>query len=143
MNAIDKVRDEMAKSKGGQITYLGEGVTALLGIHPEYASNIAAEGKTLKGCLDAIKKGAKGGVSDPATSTKSICAYYGIKVEDANRLAREVNMAMLGGAVPQTPAHVDDIDSWARRQTKEILMPQTKPEPKRDDFDLDALLGVL
>ena len=98
MNAIDKVRDEMAKSKGGQITYLGEGVTALLGIHPEYAEAIAAEGKTLAGCLEAIKKGAKGGVSDPATSTRSICNYYGIKTDDVNRLAVEVHMAMLGGS---------------------------------------------
>jgi len=32
MSAIDKIRDEMAKSKGGQIGYLGEGVTALLGL---------------------------------------------------------------------------------------------------------------
>lgn len=46
MNAIDKVRDEMAKDKSGQISYLGEGLTALLGIHPEYAEAIAAEGKT-------------------------------------------------------------------------------------------------
>lgn len=128
MNAIDKVRDEMAKSKGGQITYLGEGVTALLGIHPEYAANIAAEGKTLKGCLEAIKKGAKGGVSDPATSTKSICDYYGIKTDDVNRLAVEVHMAMLGGSVPQTPA---------------VPAAHCAPAPKRDDFDLDALLGVL
>jgi hypothetical protein len=118
----------MAKDKSGQITYLGEGLTALLGIHPQYAANIAAEGKTLKGCLEAIKKGAKAGVSDPATSTKSICAYYGIEVEDANRLAMEVNMAMLGGSVPQTPA---------------VPVAHCAPAPKRDDFDLDALLGVL
>lgn len=128
MQAIDKVRDEMAKDKSGQIGYLGEGLTALLGIHPEYAANIAADGKTLKGCLEAIKKGAKGGVSDPATSTKSICAYYGIEVEDANQLAMEVNMAMLGGSVPQTPA---------------VTAAHCAPAPKRDDFDLDALLGVL
>lgn len=128
MNAIDKVRDEMAKDKRRQISYLGEGMTALLGIHPEYAERIAAEGKTLKGCLEAIKKGAKCELIDPETSTKSICAYYGIKVEDANRLAREVNMAMLGGAVPQTPA--EDV--------REKEMPGAG-----DDFDLDALLGVL
>lgn len=127
MQAIDKVRDEMAKSKDGKLTYLGEGVTALLGIHPEYAEAIAAEGKTLAGCLEAIKKGAKGGVSDPATSTRSICDYYGIKTDDVNRLAVEVHMAMLGGAVPQASAS----------------KPEPKPEPRRDDFDLDALLGVL
>ena len=135
MNAIDKVRDEMAKSKGGQITYLGEGVTALLGIHPEYAEAIAAEGKTLAGCLEAIRKGAKGGVSDPATSTRSICNYYGIKADDVNRLAVEVHMAMLGGAVPQASA--EDVREKGKGK-REKEMPGTG-----DDFDLDALLGVL
>lgn len=120
MNAIDKVRDEMAKSRDDKLTFLGEGVTALLGIHPEYAGNIAAEGKTLKGCMEAIRKGAKGGVSDPVASTKSICEYYGIQAGDVNRLAVEVNLAMLGEK-PQTPA----------------------PVKAREDFDLDALLGGL
>lgn len=142
MNAIDKVRDEMAKSKDGKLTYLGEGVTALLGIHPEYAEKIAAEGKTLDGCLEAIKKGAKGGVSDPATSTKSICNYYGIKTDDVNRLAVEVHMAMLGGAVPQTPA--EDSREKGKEEREKGKGKREKEMPGTgDDFDLDALLGVL
>lgn len=127
MQAIDKIRDEMAKTKDSKITYLGEGITALLGIHPEHAAAIAAEGKTLAGCMDAIKKGAKGGVSDPEASTRAICKYYGIQVEDARRLAAEVNLTLLGGA-PQTPAPPPK---------------SAKPAPAGEGFDLDALLGGL
>lgn len=124
MNAIDKIRDEMAKSKDKKIDYLGEGMTALLRIHPEYAEKVAAKDKTLSGCLEAIKRGAKGGVSDPAMTTKAICSYYGIKCESVERLAVEVHLAMLGGEIPQTPALV-------REQEKPAM---------RDEFDLDAML---
>ena len=132
MQAIDKIRDEMAKSKDSKITYLGEGVTALLGIHPAYAEAIAAEGKTLAGCMEAIKKGAKGGVSDPEASTRAICRYYGIETDDPRRLAAEVNLALLGGA-PQTPAP----------QTPAPPPESAKPAPAREGFDMDALLGGL
>ena len=127
MNAIDKIRDEMAKSKDKKIDYLGEGMTALLRIHPEYAEAVAAAGKTLTGCLEAIKKGARGGVSDPAMSTRAICDYYGIKPQSVERLAVEVHLAMLGD-VPQTPAPVPVA---------------VTPAPAKDEFDLDAMLGGL
>ena len=127
MNAIDKIRDEMAKSKDKKIDYLGEGMTALLRIHPEYAEAVAAAGKTLTGCLEAIKKGARGGVSDPAMSTRAICGYYGIKPQSVERLAVEVHLAMLGD-VPQTPAPAPE---------------PVKPAPVKDEFDLDAMLGGL
>ena len=128
MEAIDKIRDEMARHKNKQIDYLGEGMTALLSIHPEYAEAVAGKDKTLNGCLEAIKKGARGGVSDPAMSTKAICGYYGIKPESVERLAVEVHLAMLGGDVPQTPAPAP--------------VP-VKPAPVKDEFDLDAILGGL
>lgn len=117
MNAIDRIRDEMAKSRDNKVTWLGEGMTALLGIHPEYAGNIAAEGKTLAGCMEAIRKRAEGGVADPITSTRAICEYYGIQADDMSRLCSEVHMAVLGGT--------------------------SAPAKKKDDFDLDALLGGL
>lgn len=129
MNAIDKIRDEMAKSKDKKIDYLGEGMTALLRIHPEYAEAVAAAGKTLSGCLEAIKKGAKNGISDPAMSTRSICGYYGIEPQSVERLAVEVHLAMLGGEVPQTPAPAPE--------------PVKPAPPQKNDFDLDAMLGGL
>ena len=157
MEAMDKVRDEMAKNKGGQITVLGEGVTALLGIHPEVADKIAAEGKTLKGCLEAICKAAKGGVADAVASTKAICAYYGIEA-DANRLAVEVNLAMLGDDLirrfaPPSPegegkqcdpgrvCHEGEGNQCATgRAYREGEGKQSAPE---DEFDLDKILGGL
>lgn len=140
MQAIDKVRDEMAKTRDPKITFLGEGVTALLGIHPEYSGNIATEGKTLSGCLEVIRRGARGGVSDPIMSTKAICEYYGIKAGDVKHLAAEVNMAMLGADVPQTPADVGAAGSGRATGTRE----QKQPEPvKHEEFDLDAMLGGL
>ena len=127
MNAIDRIRDEMAKSKDKKIDYLGEGMTALLRIHPEYAEAVAAKDKTLSGCLEAIKEGARGGVSDPAMSTRAICGYYGIKPQSVERLAVEVHLAMLGD-VPQTPAPAPVA---------------VTPAPVKDEFDLDAMLGGL
>lgn len=127
MNAIDKIRDEMAKSKDKKIDYLGEGMTALLRIHPEYAEAVAGKDKTLNGCLNAIRSAAKGGISDPINSTKAICDYYGIKPQSVERLAVEVHLAMLGD-VPQTPAPAPE---------------PVKPAPVKDEFDLDAMLGGL
>lgn len=128
MSAMDKIRDEMAKSKGGKLAFLGEGMTALLSIHPEYGEKIAQAGKSLEGCLDAIRRGAKGGVSDPMASTKAICEYYGIEAADHARLAAEVNLALLGGNVPQAPA---------------APVAHCAPAPGANDFDLDALLEAL
>lgn len=152
MEAMDKVRDEMAKNKGRQSTFLGEGVTALLGIHPEVADKIAAEGKTLKGCLEAIRKAAKGGVADPVASTRAICAYYGIEA-DANRLAVEVNLAMLGekpqaqagdGGTTSQSASKDAASSPERgaeaAAERGEVRAQSVPE---DEFDLDKILGGL
>ncbi len=124
--AIDKIRDELAGSKSSQITLLGEGVTAMLRLHPEWDGDILAKGKTLKGALEEVRKHATGGCSDPIQTTASLCGYYGIKCDDSKRLALEVSAALMGGI--------------ATAPTVEKPKPA---EPEPDPFDLDALMGVL
>ena len=124
--AVDKVRDELAGSKSSQITLLGEGVTAMLRLHPEWDGNILEKGKTLKGALDEVRKHATGGCSDPIQTTASLCGYYGIDCKDPRALALEVSAALMGGT------------------TQAPVTGQPAPTaPKPDPFDLDALLGVL
>lgn len=127
--AVDKVRDEMAKAKGGQIQLLGEGLTALLQLHPEWAEPILAEGKTLVGALGEVRKNATGGCSDPIQTTKSLCAYYGVKCENPHVLALEVTVALMGDCEKGT----------GMANAAPAKQPQTSADP--DPFDLDALLA--
>lgn len=131
--AIDKVRDEMAKSKGEKLQLLGEGVTALLQMHPELEANILAKGKTLSGALEAVRKGAVGGCSDPIQTTRSLCAYYGIPCENPHALALEVTVAMMGGETPSQSLSVTALP----------LTGASREEAPADPFDLDALMGEL
>jgi len=131
--ALDKVRDEMAKANNRQIQYLGEGVTVLLQHYPHTAEAIGADGKSLKDCLTAIRNAARSGVADPATATEAILKYYGIAdLGDPARLAAEVNLALCGGAPAPHPAPP----------------PHCAPSPSAkaqapSAFDIDALLEGL
>lgn len=131
MAGIDRIRDEMAKS-AGQTHFLGEGITALIGLYPGTESLFEDKGKTLAGCLDAIKKAAKNGVADPVTSTEAICKYYGLEFSDYRKLAVEVNLALCGGGMTEAA------------QTMPVIKPQTHAETLTPGgFDLDALLEGL
>ena len=131
--AIDKVRDEMAKAKGEKLQLLGEGMTALLQMHPELEEKILAKGKTLEGALGEVRKNAKGGCSDPIQTTRSLCAYYGIPCVYPHALALEVTVAMMGGEAPsQSPA-----------ASTLPLTGASQGEAPADPFDLDALMGEL
>lgn len=130
---IDSIRDEMARGTA-QVQFLGEGVTALCGLYPEVERLVTAAGKTLDGCLEAIKKAAKGGVADPVRSTEAICKYYGLDFKDYRRLAAEVNLALCGGA----QAHA------AEQGTEEApQVVDAAPTHDHAGFDLDALLEGL
>lgn len=118
--AMDKIRDEMAKEKGAYVRVVGEYLTLHLQDHPEDAAAILTKGKTIQGSLaqvkDAARKEAVGGVavlSDEA-AFRIVLSYFGI--------------AATGGAAP-------------------VDKPKPKPEPAKpapvDDLSLDALLGVL
>ncbi len=132
-NAIDKIRDEMAKSKGGQLQLLGEGLTSLLQLHPELEKLFMAKDKTLAGALEAVRKNATGGCSDPIQTTKSLCGYYGIECKNPHVLALEVAVAMMGGEAPSQPPAAAALPLTGASQGG------ASPDP----FDLDSILGVL
>ena len=158
-SAMDKIRDEMAKSKNAQIALLGEGLTTMLLLHPEWEENIAQDKKTIEGALGAVRKNAVGGCSDPVRTTKSLIEYYGINCADPRRLALEVTAGMMGGETPDTgngeavaamaAQHVGEIAAAMERHSERLRRGEiTDRHPDYDDapadpFDLDALLGVM
>lgn len=118
--AMDKVRDEMAKSKNPAIGGVGEMVTALLRQRPDWAAQIGAEGKTLKKLYDKMYGVAKQGkvgnsyFMSPLEAVKIACDYYGIDGDlpdlyGATVAESEPPKAPEGGA--QAPAPVDDLDA--------------------------------
>lgn len=139
-NAIDKIRDEMAASKDSKIQLLGEGLTAMLQLHPEWEQAILTKGKTIKGALDAVRKNATGGCSDPIQTTKSLCGYYGIEYKNPHVLALEVAVAMMGGETAVAGTSSAPANGGATFPKGEGT---GKPPMEADPFDLDSILGVL
>lgn len=113
--AVDKVRDEMAKSDRRYVQVVGEFLTAWLQAHPEGAEAILAKGKTVAGSLEKMRaearKGAQGdvGILDDETAFGVVLEYFGIK------------------------------GTGNRQQGTGAAAPQTSADP--DPFDLDALLA--
>ena len=138
-SGIDKVRDEMADSKAENIRLLGEGVTAMIQLHPEWDGHVLAEGKTLSGALSQVRKNAKGGCSDPLRTTTSLLEYYGISCDNPRRLCLEVCGLLAGG----------DTEAGEKETTSSVTAGAVPPshsgegfgEPVADPFDLDALLS--
>ena len=129
----------MAGSKDSKIQLLGEGLTAMLQLHPEWEQAILNKDKTIKGALDAVRKNATGGCSDPIQTTKSLCGYYGIECKNPHVLALEVTVAMMGGeaAAAGTSSVGASADTFPRGEGT------GKPPMEADPFDLDSILGVL
>ena len=136
-SALDKIRDAMACSKSKQIQLLGEGLTAMLQLHPELEDKILAKDKTLEGALGAVRVNAIGGCSDPIQTTKSVCQYFGIACENPHALALEVSVQMMGG------------EAAVAQETTPSVSPSTSLLPMKgkaegaDPFDLDFILGAL
>lgn len=139
-SAMDKIRDEMAASKDSKIQLLGEGLTAMIQLHPEWEQAILTKGKTIQGALEAVRRNATGGCSDPVQTTKSLCRYYGIKCEKPHVLALEVTVQMMGGeAAAEETAKLHQSPS----ATALPLMGASQGGAPADPFDLDSILGVL
>ncbi len=141
-NAIDKIRDEMAASKDSKIQLLGEGLTAMLQLHPEWEQAILNKDKAIKGALDAVRKNATGGCSDPIQTTKSLCGYYGIKCDNPHVLALEVSVQMMGGEAAVAQETTSSVSTGALPPSPEGEGSREAPK-EADPFDLDSILGVL
>lgn len=141
-NAIDKIRDEMAGSKDSKIQLLGEGMTALLQLHPEWEKHVLEKGRTLAGALEAVCKGATGGCSDPIQTTKSLCGYYVIKCDNPHVLALEVAVQMMGGKGETGEETTSFVSDGALPPSPEGEGSREAPK-EADPFDLDSILGVL
>lgn len=129
--AIDKIRDEMAKKASGRyVQVVGEYLTAHLQHNPDAADAILADGKTIAGSLDAMKKEAQkhreGNVAvlDDATAFGIVLGYFGIK----------------GKATAAAGTSCDPASRAAFPEGEGGEPPA--PEPV-DPFDLDALMGVI
>lgn len=118
--AMDKIRDEMAKTKNPAIAAIGEHMTEVLQANPNAAEAIRAKGKTLTGAFEAMRAEAKkaqtGGCycMAPEQAWEIVGRYYGI--------------ASSGAYAPPSP------------QGGEGLGRETATE---DELSLDALLGDL
>lgn len=132
--AMDKLRDEMAKEKSEQIQLLGEGLTAMLQLHPEWADALQNDKTSIKGALDAVRRNAKGGCSDPIQTTKSLCGYYGIKCADPRGLALEVAATLADGSAG------DGVTKGSGGTTYSPAVTTPLPPDPVDPFDLDILL---
>ena len=142
--AMDKVRDEMAKTKSTNVQALGEIMTALIQARPEIAGAILKDGKTLDGCWKAMEDYArkhKTGNSfamGPDIAENIIVEYYGMSMPTRvweTEFARGVVKAGEETA-PATRA----AEPAAKSADMEVTATAT-PEP--DPFDLDALMGAL
>lgn len=124
--AVEKLRDEMAAARDKRLQLLGEGVTVMLQVHPDWSDHILKKDKTLSGALEAIRRKAVGGCSDPILTTRSLCGYYGIPCDDPRRLGLEVTGGLMAGGKAGAPR---------------AAAPAPAPAAEADPFDLDALMG--
>lgn len=152
--AMDKIRDEMAKSKDNYTQVVGEYLTDYLLAHPEAEAALLAKGKSIAGSLDAVRKEAKKvktgnmAILDDRTVFGIVLGYFGIKSEQdvpaeagtsfdpASGATFPRGEGKNTGAAIQKPSPAGEGGS-APALTEEV------PVPAPDPFDLDALLGVI
>ena len=84
--ALAKIHEEMDKNKDNEyIQCIGAYLADYLRSNPDAAANIMAEGKTIAGSLDAMRKVAEGkkkgnmAVLTPSEGYKAVLEYYGIQ----------------------------------------------------------------
>lgn len=130
METMDRIRDEMAKSRNPGVQIIGEAMTRILAECPEMGSTIGQEGKTLQGAFDRVKEYAKKHAQSgccfvpPQKAAEIVAEYWGIDIAMMQQAVAEAYMPAVA-KMPEQPKETSAASS---------LM---------DELDLDALLGGL
>ncbi len=153
--AMDKIRDEMAKSKDNYTQVVGEYLTAHLLAHPEAEAALMDRGKSIKGSLEAVRKEAQKvkrgnmAILDDRTVFGIVLGYFGIE-SGPDVIKTGPDVLKTGENVLKTGENVP-----AEAGTSFVTAGAVPPSPKGkafgetgqatapDPFDLDALLGVI
>ena len=154
-SAMDKLRDEMAKSKDKYVQVVGEYLTDYLLAHPEAEAALLEKGKSIEGSLETVRgeaqKVRQGNVAvlDDRTVFGIVLGYFGLKSEP-DLLKSEPDVLKTGPDVIKNGENVP-----AEAGTSFVTAGAVPPSPKgkafgetgqataTDPFDLDALLGVI
>lgn len=133
-SAMDKLRDEMAKSKDNYVQVVGEYLTDYLLAHPEAEAALLDKGKSIKGSLETVRQKAQkvqqGNVAVLADRTVFgiVLGYFGIESGP--------DVLKTGPDVIKNGENVLTVITDAPGGTAGA---SSDPDP----FDLDALLGVI
>lgn len=145
-SAMDKIRDEMAKSSNARyVQVVGEFLTGYLQTHPEAEGAILTRGKSIAGSLFAMREEAEkvkeGNVAvlDDQTAFGIVLGYFGIK-GGPDVIKTAIDVTKEAANVPTSAANVPS--PAANVPSPAANVPTPEPEPV-DPFDLDALLGVV
>lgn len=133
---MDKIRDEMAKTKVGAVHTLGEWMTAWIEAHPEGGEKVLAEGKTLDGAYKAMeaearkKQGIGAACMEDTETVQIVAGYYEIPpMELLEAVMRQMMAKMAAGGMEPAPAPQEETQADAEDLTAML--------------DLDTLLGGL
>ena len=159
-SAMDKIWDEMAKSKDKYVQVVGEYLTDYLLAHPEAEAALLDKGKSIKGSLATVRKEAekvKTGnmtILDDRTVFGIVLGYFGLKSEpdvlktgeNVSKTEGNVPGETTGGTTssdpPQAAAHLPP-KGMATHTLKGKAFGETGQATTPDPFDLDALMGVI
>ena len=151
-SAMDKLRDEMAKSKDKYVQVVGEYLTDYLLAYPEAEAKLLDSGKSIKGSLETVRgeaqKVRQGNVAvlDDRTVFGIVLGYFGLKSE-ADVLKSEPDVLKTGANVPGVTTggttSSDPPQAAAHLPIKGKAFGETGKDTPADPFDLDALLGVI
>lgn len=104
--AMDKIRDEMAKSKDNYVQVVGEYMTGYLLAHPEAEAALMEKGKSISGSLKVVREEAskvKQGnmaILDDRTVYGIVLGYFGIESEAVNG---RTTSSVSADALPPSP----------------------------------------
>ena len=154
-SAMDKIRDEMAKSQDNYTQVVGEYLTGYLLNHPEAEEKLLDSGKSVKGSLETVRKEAekvkKGNMAvlDDRTVFGIVLGYFGIEG------TREATSSDPPQAADHLPLKGKASGETGEKGTSSVTADAVPPSPEgkafeetgkdddADPFDLDALLGVM